>query len=61
VLDDFLWDNIDYILVFTDPIYDMIRDTDTDKPSFHLLYNMRDTMIEKVKVAIYRHEGKRDK
>ncbi|KAG5556173.1 hypothetical protein RHGRI_006710 [Rhododendron griersonianum] len=32
---------------------------DTDKPCLHLVYDMWDTMIEKVKVAIYRHEGKR--
>ena len=60
VLDDFWRDNIDYILAFTDPIYDMIWVTDTDKPSLHLVYDMWETMIEKVKVAIYRHEGKRE-
>jgi len=60
MLNDFLWDNIDYIIAFTDPIYDMIRVTDTDKPSLHLVYDMWDTMIEKVKVVIYRHEGKKD-
>jgi len=37
VLDDFWWDNIDYIIAFTDPIYDMIRVTDTDKSSLHLV------------------------
>jgi len=60
VLDDFWWDNIDYIIAFTDPIYDMIRVTDTNKPSLHFVYDIWDIMIEKVKVAIYRHEGKRD-
>ena len=29
-----------------------------DKPSFHIVYDMWDTMIEKVKMTIYRHEGK---
>jgi len=38
----------------------MIEVTDTDKPSLHLMYDMWDTMIEKVKVVVYRHEGKRD-
>ena len=37
VLDDFWWDNIDYIIAFTDPIYDMIRVTDIDKSSLHLV------------------------
>ncbi|KAG5540905.1 hypothetical protein RHGRI_020969 [Rhododendron griersonianum] len=59
VLDDIWWDDIDYILSFTSPMYDMLRICDTDKPCLHLVYDMWDTMIEKVEVAIYRHEGKR--
>ncbi|KAG5524531.1 hypothetical protein RHGRI_031254 [Rhododendron griersonianum] len=61
VLDDIWWDSIDYILSFTSPMYDMLRICDTDKPCLHLVYDMWDTMIEKVKIAIYRHEGKRHK
>jgi hypothetical protein len=38
----------------------MIRVTDTDKPSLHLVYDMWDSMIEKVGVAIYRKEGRRE-
>ena len=38
----------------------MIRVTDADKPSFHLVYDMWDTTIEKVKSVIYRHEEKRE-
>ena len=60
VLDDLWWDKVDYILAFTDPIYEVPRKADTDKPSLHLVYDMWDSMIEKVKSAIYRHEGKRD-
>ena len=48
VLDDDWWDKIDYTLSFTTPIYDMIRDCDTDIPCLHLVYDMWDTMIEKV-------------
>ncbi|CAL5365301.1 unnamed protein product [Camellia sinensis] len=59
ILDDVWWDYIDYILSFTGPIYDMLRACDTDKPCLHLVYDMWDTMIEKVKMTIYRHEGKR--
>ena len=59
LLDDIWWDSIDYILSFTWPIYDMLRICDTDKPCLHLVYDMWDTMIEKVKTAIFRHEGKR--
>ncbi|XP_020269797.1 uncharacterized protein LOC109845024 isoform X2 [Asparagus officinalis] len=60
VLDDLWWDKIDFILDFTGPIYKMIRVTDTDTPCLHLVYDMWDTMIEKVKQTIYRHESKRD-
>ncbi|CAL5395559.1 unnamed protein product [Camellia sinensis] len=59
LLDDFWWDQVNYILSFTAPIYDMIRVCDTDRPSLHLVYDMWDTMIEKVKMVIYKHEGKR--
>ncbi|XP_030477544.2 uncharacterized protein LOC115694594 [Syzygium oleosum] len=59
VLDDFWWNLIDYILSFTAPIYDMLRICDTDKPCLHLVYDMWDSMIEKVKRAIYEHEVKR--
>ncbi|XP_075663270.1 uncharacterized protein LOC142632827 [Castanea sativa] len=60
ILSDLWWDKVDYILEFTAPIYDMIRVTDTDKPCLHLVYEMWDSIIEKVKVAIYRHEGLED-
>jgi len=39
-------------------IYDMIRFADTDTPCLHLIYEMWDSMIEKVKKEIYLHEGK---
>ena len=37
----------------------MIRVTDTDKSSLHLVYDMWDTTIEKVKSVIYRHGEKK--
>ena len=46
-----------YIIEFTTPIYDMLRATDMDKPCLHLVYEMWDSMIEKVKAIIYRNEG----
>lgn len=58
VLDELWWDKVDYILEFTTPIYDMLRFADTDRPSLHLIYDMWDDMIEKVKTIIYRHERK---
>ncbi|KAL9682294.1 hypothetical protein QQ045_014089 [Rhodiola kirilowii] len=56
ILNEDWWDKVDYILAFTNPIYDMIRVCDTDKPSLHLVYEMWDVMIEKVKRVIYEHE-----
>ncbi|KAL9663773.1 hypothetical protein QQ045_019164 [Rhodiola kirilowii] len=35
----------------------MIRVCDTDKPCLHLVYEMWDVMIEKVKKVIYEHEN----
>ena len=37
----------------------MIRACDTDTPCLHLVYDMWGTMIEKVKMSIYKHEGLR--
>ena len=58
MLDETWWDKVDYILEFTGPMYGMLRFADTDKPSLHLIYDMWDEMIEKVKAIIYRHERK---
>ncbi|AQL06596.1 hAT transposon superfamily protein, partial [Zea mays] len=58
IVNDLWWDKVRYFLSFTEPIYTMIRATDTDKPCLHLIYEMWDTMIEKVKSVIYRHEMK---
>ncbi|XP_066342489.1 uncharacterized protein [Miscanthus floridulus] len=43
------WENVEYIVDFTDPIYEMLRMADTDRPCLHLIYEMWDTMIAKVK------------
>ncbi|KAJ1426311.1 Ribonuclease H-like superfamily [Sesbania bispinosa] len=58
ILNDCWWDQVDYVLNSTSPIYDMLRSCDTDEPSLHLVYEKWDSMIEKVKLAIYQHEGK---
>ena len=58
VLNDVWWDKITYILAFTQPIYNMLRACDTDSPTLHLVYEWWDTMIEKVKIVIYRQGEK---
>ena len=60
ILSDLWWDKVDYILEFTAPIYDMLRVVNTYKPCLHLVYEMWDSLIEKVKAIIYRHEGLED-
>ena len=52
VLDDIWCDKINYILSFTSLIYDMLRNCDTDTPCLHLVYDMWDTMIQKMKTYI---------
>lgn len=58
ILDETWWDKVEYVIQFISPMYDMIRFADTDKPSLHLIYDMWDDMIEKVKTIIYNHEKK---
>ncbi|CAM8990676.1 unnamed protein product [Rhodiola kirilowii] len=57
ILDEYWWDKLNYILSIKSPIYDMIRVCDTDQPCLHLVYEMWDVMIEKVKKVIYEHEN----
>ncbi|KAL7221339.1 hypothetical protein ACSBR1_023317 [Camellia fascicularis] len=57
LLNDVWWD---YILSFRLPIYEMLRFCDIEKPCLHLVYEIWDTLIEKVKASILRHEGKLD-
>ena len=58
ILDEMFWDEIEYALSFTLPIYSVIRAADTDKPSLHLVYEWWETMIQTVKKAIFRKETK---
>ncbi|XP_050290193.1 uncharacterized protein LOC126728412 [Quercus robur] len=60
ILSDRWWNIVDYILEFTATIYDMLRAVDIDRPCLHLVYEMWDSMKEKVKAAIYQHEGLED-
>ena len=60
ILSDHWWNVVDYIIEFKTPIYDMLREADTNKPCLRLVYEMWDLMIEKVKAVIYQHEGLED-
>ncbi|XP_048594911.1 uncharacterized protein LOC111200150 [Brassica napus] len=56
ILSDDWWEQVSYIIDYTRPIYEMLRFCDTDKPCLHLVYEMWDSMIEKVKSEIYKKE-----
>ena len=58
LLNDNWWRKVDYILGFTIPIYDVLRKTNTDMTTLHLVYEMWDSMIEKVRKVIFQHERK---
>lgn len=38
ILNDLWRDQVDYIISFTTPIYDMLRVLDTDRPTLHLVH-----------------------
>ena len=40
ILSDHWWNVVDYVIKFTTPIYDMLRETDTDRPCLLLVYEM---------------------
>ncbi|KAK2976448.1 hypothetical protein RJ640_015571 [Escallonia rubra] len=57
IVNDTWWDKLEFFLSFTEPLMDMLRAADTDAPVLHLIYDMWDTMIEKVKLIIFEQEG----
>ncbi|XP_026436155.1 uncharacterized protein LOC113334019 [Papaver somniferum] len=58
ILSETWWDKVDYIVELTDPIVNMLRKCDTDDPTLHLVYEMWDSTIEKVRAIIFKHEEK---
>ncbi|XP_074301221.1 uncharacterized protein LOC141632583 [Silene latifolia] len=58
ILDESWWEKIEYFLEFGKPIYEMIRIGDKDAPVLHLVYDMWDSMIEEVKMIIFKKEEK---
>ena len=58
ILNEDFWMDVDHILSFTTLMYEMLRLADTEKPCLHNIYEWWDSMIEKVKEAIYKKEHK---
>lgn len=59
LLDDEWWDRVDYFLEVMDPIVSMLRACDTDSSMLHLVYDMWDSMIEKVEHVVFQKEKKK--
>ncbi|KAK6777737.1 hypothetical protein RDI58_024455 [Solanum bulbocastanum] len=55
IMNDEKWNSIDYFLKFTKPIVDMLS-VDIDGSKLHLIDEMWDSMIEKIKKVIFEHE-----
>jgi len=58
LLNDNWWMKVNYILIFTAPIYDVLRKIDTNMATLHLVYEMWNSMIENVRKIRYQHERK---
>ena len=52
------WDKVNYKLAFTASMYDVLRKIDTNVTSLYLVYEMWDSVIDKVRKVIYRQERK---
>ncbi|KAK4375191.1 hypothetical protein RND71_005868 [Anisodus tanguticus] len=57
-MNDEWWDSIGYFLKCTKPIISMLKNVNLDSSKLHLIYDMWDTMSEKVKVIVFKYEGK---
>ena len=57
ILNEDFWMDVDYILSFTAPMYEMLR-LASDKHCLRNIYEWWDSMIKKVKEAIYKKEHK---
>ncbi|XP_059069104.1 uncharacterized protein LOC131859411 [Cryptomeria japonica] len=57
ILSEKWWDDVEYVLNFTEPIMSMIRYADTDRPCLGEIYDGMDCMVEKIKEVINRKEN----
>lgn len=60
ITSDEWWGFVDFIISFTEPIYEMMRMCDTVEPTLHLVCDYWETMIEKVRATMYSLEKLRD-
>ena len=47
LIDEDWWSKVEFLLKFTSPAFELLRDADTDKPSLGEIYDSMDTMVEK--------------
>jgi hypothetical protein len=56
LIDEDWWSKVEFLLKFTLPAFELLRDADTDKPFLGEIYDGMDTMVEKT-VEIITHEA----
>jgi hypothetical protein len=56
LIDEDWWSKVEFLLKFTLPAFELLRDVDTDKPFLGEIYDGMDTMVEKT-VEIIRQEA----
>jgi hypothetical protein len=47
LIDEDWWSKVEFLLKFTSPTFELLRDADTDKPFLGEIYDGMDTMVEK--------------
>ncbi len=52
ILNDMWWDNVDYILRFTEPIYEMIQVVDTYRPILQRVLGFNDRKSEERNILV---------
>ena len=48
LIDEDWWRNIEFLLKFTSPTFEILQDADIDKPFLGDIYDGMDTMVEKI-------------
>ncbi|KAF8402115.1 hypothetical protein HHK36_013067 [Tetracentron sinense] len=58
LVSDLWWDNVEYLLEFSELIFSMLRVADTNTPMLHLVYEKWNSMIEEIRKKVREEYGK---
>jgi hypothetical protein len=56
ILDSHFWTRVKYVFQFTEPIYNMIRFADFDRPVIGEVYEQMDNMLGQIKDIVERRD-----